>query len=118
MLAGRDLDLDLSLEQRRPLQIGVRRPLLEWHPRRMLERVSDRCGRRRCVALGQPHERETGLRIPAGAISGKKGLLGALDVPSAKSDPPQLAQRPSHLAPQVRAQFLARAQGLGLCLAA
>ena len=66
-VAGRDLDLDLRLQQWRPLQLAVRRTLLEGHPHRMLERVSDRRGRRGCVALGQPHERETGLRIPAGA---------------------------------------------------
>jgi len=101
-----------------PLQIAVGRPLLERHPRWLVERVSDRRGRRGCVSLGQPHERETGLRIPAGAMSSQKGLLGAFDVSRAKSDPPELAQRPSHLAPQVGAQFLACAERLCLCLAA
>ena len=117
-VAGRDLDLDLRLEQWRALQIGVRRPLLEGHAHRMLERVSDRRGRGGYVPLGEPHERETGLRIPAGAMSGQKRFLGAFDVSPAKPDPPELAQRPSHLAAQIRAQFLARAERLCLCRAA
>ena len=51
-VAGRDLDLDLRLEQRRALQVGVRWPLLGGHPQRMLERVSDGRGRRRRRLLG------------------------------------------------------------------
>ena len=40
-VAGRDLDLDLRLEQRRALQVGVRWPLLRRHPQGALEGVSD-----------------------------------------------------------------------------
>ncbi len=97
-VTGGDLDLDLRFEQRRPLQVGVRRPLLEGHPHRMLERVPDRCDRRGSVALGQAHERKTGLRIPAGSMCSEKCCLGAVDISPAKSDPPEFAQRPSHLA--------------------
>ena len=53
----------------------------------MLERVSDGRGRRGGVPLSQPHERQTGLRIPAGAMSSQKRFLGALDVCPAKPDP-------------------------------
>ena len=51
-------------------------------------------------------------------MSGQEGFLGAFDVSPTKPDPPELAQRPSHLAAQIRAQFLARAERLCLCRAA
>ena len=92
-----------SYGERRALEIGIRRALLERHPHRMLERVSDGGGRRGGVPLSQPHERQTGLRIPAGAMSSQKRFLGALDVCPAKPDPAELAQRPPHLAAQIRA---------------
>ena len=117
-VAGRDLDLDLRLEQRRPLQVAVRWSLLGWHPQGALEGVSYRGGRRGHVALGQTHQREARLRIPPGAMGAQQGFLGAGDVSLVQSDPPQLVQRPPQLAPQVRAQFLASRQCLTLRLVA
>ena len=51
-------------------------------------------------------------------MSGQQGVLGAFDVSRAKADPPELRQRPSHLAAQVRPQLLARAERLGFRFAA
>jgi hypothetical protein len=48
----------------------------------------------------------------------QEGLLGAADVPLAEPDPSKLAERPSHLPSQVRAQLLARRQRLSLRLVA
>ena len=64
----------------------------------------------RHVSLSQPHERETGLRIPAGLVSGEEGFLCAFDVSFQQADPSELAQRPPELAPQVGAQLFARQQ--------
>ena len=52
---------------------------------------------RRHVALGQPHQGQAGLRVPSGVVSGEQGLLRALDVSPAQSDPSKLAQRPAEL---------------------
>ncbi len=68
-----------------------------------LERVSDGGRGQGYVSLGQTYQRQTGLRIPAGAVCGQQGLLRAFDVPLSKSDPSELAQRSSQLASQVRA---------------
>ncbi len=106
-VADRDLDLDLRLEQRRALQVGVRWPLLRGHPQRALERVSYGGSRGGRVSLGQAHQSETRLGIPPSTMSGQQGFLRARDVSLVKSDPSELVQRPSELAPQVRAQFLA-----------
>ncbi len=70
------------------------------------------------VALGEAHQRETGLGVPADVLGGQQGLLGALDVSPAKSDPSQLAQRPPELAAQVGPELLARPERLDLCLVA
>src|SRR5665809_52614 len=64
------------------------------------------------------HKRETRLRLPADAMRGQEGLLGAVDVALAQPDPSELAQRPSHLTAQVRAQLLAGQQRLLLGLVA
>src|SRR5918994_7182953 len=101
-VAGRDLDLDLRLEQRRTLKVGVGWPLLRGHPQGALERVSYGGGRRGDLSLGQAHQRETGLGIPPGAMSGQQGLLRPVDLSPPESDPSELAQGPSHLASQVR----------------
>ena len=74
--------------------------------------------RRGGIALGKTHERETGLGIPPRAMSGEQGLLRARDVSPVESDPSELAQRPSELASQVRAQFLAGHERLTLRLVA
>ena len=117
-VAGRNLDLDLRLEQRRPPQLGVGRQLLRGHVQGVLERVADGGGRRGHVALGETHQRETGLRIPPGAMSGQEGFLRAVDVSLAQSDPSELGQRPPELASQVGAQLLARRERLLLGLVA
>ena len=106
-VAGRDLDLDLRLEQRRALQVGVRWSLLRRHPQGALEGVSDGGGRGGHVSLGQTHQRETRLGIPPGAMSGQQRFLRAGDVSLVESDPSELVERPPELASQVRAQFLA-----------
>jgi hypothetical protein len=97
-VSSSDLDLDLRLEQRRPLQVRIRWQLLGGHAQGVLERVSNGGRCRGHVALGKTHQRETGLRVPPGAMSGQKRLFGAFDVSLAKSDPPELAQGPAHLA--------------------
>ena len=117
-VAGRDLDLDLRLEQGRPTKVGVRRELLRRHPHGILERIPDGGGRQRHVPLGQPHQGQAGLWVPSGAVSGEQGLLGAVDVAPAQSDPSKFAQRPAQLPPQVGAQLLAGQQGFLLGLAA
>ena len=117
-VAGRDGDLDLRLEQRGALQVGVRWSLLGRHPQGMLEGVSYRGGRGGHVALGQTHQGETRLGVPPGAMSRQQGLLGAGDVSLVQSDPSQLVERPAELAPQVGAQFLAGHQCLPLRLVA
>jgi len=117
-VAGRDLDLDLRLEERRPLQVGVRWSLPRGHPQGVLERVSYRGRRRGYVSLGQTYQRQTGLGIPAGYMSGQQGLFRAFDVSFSKSDQSELAERPSQLASQVGAEFLARRERLSLCLVA
>ena len=111
-VAGRDLDLDLRLEQRRALQVGVRWSLLGRHPQGALEGVSDRGRRGGRVSLGQTHQRETRLGIPPGAMSGQQGFLRAGDVSLVQPDPSELVQRPPELASQVGAQFLAGHQRL------
>jgi hypothetical protein len=47
-------------------------------------------------------ERETGLGIPPGSMSGQQRLLGAFDVCLSKSDPSELGEGPSQLASQVK----------------
>ena len=111
-VAGRDRDLDLRLEQRGALQVGVRWSFLGRHPQRVLEGVSDRRCRSGDVTLGQPHEGETRLRIPPGTMSSQQGLLCSGDIALVQSNPSQLVQWPSQLAPQVGAQLLARHQCL------
>ena len=51
-------------------------------------------------------------------MRGQEGLLGAVDVALAQPDPSELAQRPSHLTAQVRAQLLTSHQRLLLRLVA
>ena len=41
-VTGRDLDLDLRVEQRRPAQVGIRRPLFRRDLQRVFERVANR----------------------------------------------------------------------------
>ena len=72
----------------------------------------------RHVSLSQPHERETGLRIPSGLVSREEGFLCAFDVSFQQPDPSELAQRPPELASQVGAQLFARQKSLLLCLVA
>jgi len=68
--------------------------------------------------LGQTHQGESRLGIPAGSVSGQQRFLGAGDVTLMQSDPPELVQRPPQLAPQVGAQFIAGHQSLTLRLVA
>ena len=63
-------------------------------------------------------QRETRLGLPPDAMRGQEGLLGAVDVSLAQPDPSELAERPAHLPPQVRAQLLAGHQRLSLRLVA
>ena len=70
------------------------------------------------VALRQTHQRETRLGLPPDAMRGQERLLGAVEVALAQPDPSELAERPSHLASQVRAQLLAGHQRLSLRLVA
>src|SRR5215213_6496711 len=84
----------------------------------MVQRLSYGGRRRRRVALRQTHERQTGLGLPPDAMRAEERLLRAVDVPLAHTDPSELAEWPSHLAPQVRAQFLAGDQCLALRLVA
>jgi hypothetical protein len=70
------------------------------------------------VSLRQTHQREARLGLPPDAMRGQEGLLGAVNVPLAQPDPSQLAERPSHLPSQVRAQLLAGHQRLSLRLVA
>ena len=70
------------------------------------------------LASRQRHQRETRLRLPADAMRGQEGLLGAVDVALAQPDPSELAERPSHLTAQVRPQLLAGHQRLSLRLVA
>ena len=89
-VAGRDRDLGLRLEERRSAKLGVRRKLLGRDRERMLERVADGIGGERDVALGEVHERETGLRVPADLVRRAKGLLRAADVSPAQADSAEL----------------------------
>jgi hypothetical protein len=93
-LAGGDLDLDLCLEQRRSLQVVVRRPLLGRDPQGALESLPDRRGRPRGVALGQANQRESGLGVPTRPLRREQCLLGTVGVSAVQPDPPQLAERP------------------------
>jgi Transposase IS116/IS110/IS902 family len=104
-VARRDRDLDLGFEQRRPLQGGVRWALPRRHSQGAVEGVPDGGGRGGRVPLGQAHQREARLGIPAGAMSGQQGVLGARDVSLVQADPTELAQRPPELAPEVGAQL-------------
>ena len=113
-VAARDLDLDLRVEQRGPLQVGVGWQLLRRNPRGMLERVPYGGGCRGHVAARQAHQRETRLGLPPNAMRGQERLLGAVDVALAQPDPSELAERPSHLTTQVRTQLLAGHQRLSL----
>ena len=63
-LPGRDLDLDLRLEQRGTTELGVRGQLLRGDLHRILEGLSDGGQGRRQVPLGEPHEGEGGLGVP------------------------------------------------------
>ena len=117
-VAGRDRDLDLRLQQRRALQLGVRWSLLRRHPHRVLEGVPDGGGRRGGVSSGEMHQREARLGVPPGAVSGQQRFLGARDVALVQPDPSELVQRPAQLASQVGPQLLARQQRLSLCLVA
>jgi hypothetical protein len=71
----------------------------------VIEGIADGGNRARRVSLGQPHQRETRLGIPPGAMCGQQGFLGACDVSPVQADPAELGQRPSELASQVVAQF-------------
>jgi hypothetical protein len=97
--AGRDLDLDLRLEQRHPTKIRVRRQLLRWHLHRILESVPYGGGRQRHVPLGQTDQGQAGLRVPSGVASGEQGRLRALNVSPSQPDPSKFAQRPAELSP-------------------
>ena len=79
-VAGCDLDLDLRLEQRRALQVGVRWALLGRHPQGVIEGVSDGGGRGGHVASSQLHQREARLGIPPGVVSREECFLRAHDV--------------------------------------
>ena len=109
-----DRDLDLRLEQRGALQIGVRWSLLGRHSQGVVEGVSYRVRRTGDVTSGKLHQGKTGFGIPAGPMSGQQRFLGADEISLVKSDPSELVQRPAQLAPQVGAQLLARHQRLGL----
>ena len=117
-VAGRDLDLDLCLEQRHAPQLSVRWQLLRGHPEGPLQRVPYAVHRSGYVSLGQAHEREAGLGIPTCAMSREQRLLCAFDVALTKANPSELAQRPPHLASQVWTKLVARLERLMLCLGA
>ena len=70
----------------------------------MLQRVADRGGRRGELSSRETYQRETWLRLPPDTMRGQEGLLGAVEVSPAQPDPPELAERPSHLTAQVRPQ--------------
>jgi hypothetical protein len=59
--------------------------------------------RRGDLAPRQLDQRETGLGIPSGSMSGQQRSLGAFDVSLSKSDPSELGEGPPQLASQVRA---------------
>src|SRR5215211_5924519 len=105
-IAARDLDLDLGVEQRCPLQLGVRRALLRRDARGMLQRVAYGGGRRDEVSSRERHQSETWLRLPPRAMRGQESLFGPVEIALAQPDPPELAERPSHLTAQVRPQFV------------
>ena len=109
-VAGCDLDLDLRLEQRCPLQLGVWWQLLRGDSWRTVERVLYEGRRGGDVSSRQLDERETGLRIPPGLMRGQQRLLGSVDVSFPQPDPAELGQGPSELASQVRAELLARCE--------
>jgi hypothetical protein len=117
-VAGGDGDLDLRLEQRGALQIGVRWSFLGRHPHGVLEGVSYRFGRTGHVALSKAHQGETGLGIPPGAVSRQQRFLRTDDIALVEPDPSQFVERPPQLAPQVGAQLLASHQRLMLRLVA
>ena len=117
-VTGGDLDLDLSLEQRSSLQVGVRRSLLRGHAQRALQRVPDRGESGGDIALGETREGEIRLGIPSRPMTGQQRLLGTCDVPFVEADAAQLVQRPAEFAPQIRPQLLARHEGLVLRLGA
>ena len=111
-----DLDLDLRLEQRRPLQRSVRWAFLGGHPHRALERIPNGGGRSVRVALGQSHQRENRLGVPPGAVCRQQRLLRSGEVSLVQSDPAELVQRPPELPSQVETQLVAGHQGLVLRL--
>jgi hypothetical protein len=102
----------------RPTARASRWQLLRRHPRGTVQRVAYGSCRRGRVSLRQTHQRETRLGLPPNAMRGQERLLGALDVPLAQPDPSKLAERPSHLPSQVRAQLLAGHQRLSFRLVA
>jgi hypothetical protein len=114
----RDLDLHLRIEEGRALQVAVGWQFLRGGSQRTVQRVSYGGDRRGRVSLRQTHQGETGLGFPAQPMRGQEGLLGAVDVALAQPDQPELAERPSQLPTQVRAQLLAGHQRLSLCLVA
>ena len=117
-VAGSNLDLDRCLEERRTTQLGVRGQLLRGYVQWVLEGFAYGRGCQRHVSLSQPHEGETGLRIPSGLVSREEGFLCAFDVSFQQPDPSELAQRPSELAPKERAQLFAGQKSLLLGLVA
>src|SRR3954470_1729805 len=84
----------------------------------MLQRISYGGGGRGDVPPRETPQRETRLGLPADAMGGPEGLLGAVEIPSAQPNPSELAQRPAHLPSQVRAQLVAGRQRLSLGLIA
>ena len=118
MSAAAIRELDLRLEQRSTPQVGARRQLLRRHERGAVEGLADRSRRGVDIALGQSHQRETGLWVPPSLMRCHEGLFRAVDVASAQSDPAELGQRPSQLASQIGPQLVAGQQGLHLCVVA
>src|SRR3954447_23018123 len=84
----------------------------------MFQRISYGGGCPGRVPPRETHQRETRPGLPANALGGPEGLLGAVEIPPAQPDPPELAQRPSHLPSQIRAQLVAGRQRLSLGLVA
>ena len=84
-ISGGHVDVDASGEQRSPAQVGVRRPLLGRNDQRMVERVSDGCGRQRNVALSQSHQGQSRLRIPPRRPSRQERLFRTVEIAQLES---------------------------------
>ena len=117
-VAGRDLDLDLRLEQRRALQVGVRWRSFDGTRKGRSSASRIEAAAMRHVSSGQLHQRETGLRDPTRRDERPARLPPRRRCLLCAADPSELVQRPSELASQVRAQLLARQERSALGLVA